>query len=98
MTYNECELNDVRKELERRKEELRLLKLQKAVLVKEVENERILKEDGLCFFDSKKAVEIAKLTEEVKKLEFYVNNLVAKEKIIAKKMQSEVFLKGNKGL
>ena len=37
MTYNECDLNDVRKELKRRKTELKRLKLLKAVLVKEKE-------------------------------------------------------------
>lgn len=37
MTYNECELNDVRKELKRRKNELKRLKLLKVVLVKEKE-------------------------------------------------------------
>lgn len=37
MTYNECELNVVRKELKRRKTELKRLKLLKAVLAKEKE-------------------------------------------------------------
>lgn len=98
MTYNECELNDDRKELARRREELRKLKLQKAVLVRESDVGRVLKEDGLCFYDSKKLVEIARLTEEVKRLEFYVNNLDAKEKIISKKVEDEAFLKGSKSL
>lgn len=98
MTYNECELNDVRKELARRREELRKLKLQKAVLVRESDVGRVLKEDGLCFYDSKKLVEISRLTEEVKRLEFYVNNLDAKEKIISKKVEDEAFFKSSKGL
>ena len=43
MTYNECELNDVRKEIARRRGELKKLKLLKAVLAKEKEKKNFLK-------------------------------------------------------
>ena len=42
MTCNECELNDVRKELKRRKTELKRLQLLKAVLAKEKEKNYIV--------------------------------------------------------
>ena len=78
MTYNECELNDVRKELKRRKTELKRLKLLKAVLVKEKEKKNFLKKDNRGYLEDKELVEITKLTNEIIKLEFYVNNLQSK--------------------
>ena len=75
MTYNECELNDVRKELKRRKTELKRLKLLKAVLVKEKEKKNFLKGDNIGYLEDKELEKITKLTNEIIKLEFYVNNL-----------------------
>ena len=98
MTYNECELNDVRKELKRRKTELKRLKILKAVLAKEKEKKNFLKGDNRGYLEDKELAEITKLTNEIKNLEFYVNNLDAKEKIISKKAEDEAFFKGSKGL
>ena len=96
MTYNECELNDVKKELKRRKTELKRLKLLKAVLVKEKEKKNFLKGDNRGYFEDKELAEITKLTNEIKNLEFYVNNLQSKENIINKKVEEELLFKSKR--
>ena len=96
MTYNECELNDVKKELKRRKTELKRLKLLKAVLVKEKEKKKFLKGDNRGYFEDKELAEITKLTNEIKNLEFYVNNLQSKENIINKKVEEELLFKSKR--
>lgn len=96
MTYNECELNDVRKELKRRKTELKRLKLLKAVLVKEKEKKNFLKGDNRGYFEDKELAEITKLTNEIKNLEFYVNNLQSKENVINKKVEEELLFKSKR--
>ena len=53
MTYNECELNDVRKELKRRKTELKRLKLLKEVLAIEKEKKNFLKGDNTGYLVDK---------------------------------------------
>ena len=93
MTYNECELNDVRKELKRRKTELKRLKLLKAVLAKEKEKKNFLKGDNRGYFEDKELAEITKLT---KNLEFYVNNLQSKENVINKKVEEELLFKSKR--
>ena len=96
MTYNECELNDVRKELKRRKTELKRLKLLKAVLVKEKEKKNFLKGDNRGYLEDKKLAEITKLTNEIIKLEFYVNNLQSKENVINKRVEEELLFKSKR--
>ena len=96
MTYNECELNDVRKELKRRKTELKRLKLLKAVLVKEKEKKNFLKKDNRGYLEDKELVEITKLTNEIIKLEFYVNNLQSKENVINKRLEEELLFKSKR--
>lgn len=96
MTYNECELNDVRKELKRRKTELKRLKLLKAVLVKEKEKKNFLKKDNRGYLEDKELVEITKLTNEIIKLEFYVNNLQSKENVINKRVEEELLFKSKR--
>lgn len=96
MTYNECELNDVRKELKRRKTELKRLKLLKAVLVKEKEKKSILKGDNRGYLEDKELAEITKLTNEIIKLEFYVNNLQSKENVINKRVEEELLFKSKR--
>ena len=96
MTYNECELNDVRKELKRRKTELKRLKLLKAVLVKEKEKKNFLKRDNIGYFEDKELAEITKLTNEIKNLEFYVNNLQSKENVISKRVEEELLFKSKR--
>ena len=93
MTYNECELNDVRKELKRRKTELKRLKLLKAVLAKEKEKKNFLKGDNRGYFEDKELAEITKLT---KNLEFYVNNLQSKENVIGKRVEEELLFKSKR--
>ena len=93
MTYNECELNDVRKELKRRKTELKRLKLLKVVLVKEKEKKNILKGDNIGYLEDKELEKITKLTNEIIKLEFYVNNLQSKENVINKRVEEELLFK-----
>ena len=96
MTYNECDLNDVRKELKRRKTELKRLKLLKAVLVKEKEKKSILKRDNRGYLEDKELAEITKLTNEIKNLEFYVNNLQSKENVISKIVEEELLFKSKR--
>ena len=96
MTYNECELNDVRKELKRRKTELKRLKLLKAVLAKEKEKKNFLKGDNIGYLEDKELVEITKLTNEIKNLEFYVNNLQSKENVISKRVEEELLFKNKR--
>ena len=96
MTYNECELNDVRKELKRRKTELKRLKLLKAVLAKEKEKKNFLKGDNIGYLEDKELVEITKLTNEIKNLEFYVNNLQSKENVISKIVEEELLFKSKR--
>ncbi len=96
MTYNECELNDVRKELKRRKTELKRLKLLKVVLVKEKEKKSILKRDNRGYLEDKELAEITKLTNEIKNLEFYVNNLQSKENVISKIVEEELLFKSKR--
>lgn len=96
MTYNECELNDVRKELKRRKTELKRLKLLKAVLAKEKEKKNFLKVDNIGYLEDKELVEITKLTNEIKNLEFYVNNLQSKENVISKRVEEELLFKSKR--
>lgn len=96
MTYNECDLNDVRKELKRRKAELKRLKLLKAVLVKEKEKKNFLKGDNIGYLEDKELAEITKLTNEIKKLEFYVNNLQSKENVISKRVEEELLFKSKR--
>ena len=96
MTYNECDLNDVRKELKRRKTELKRLKLLKAVLVKEKEKKNFLKGDNIGYLEDKELVEITKLTNEIKNLEFYVNNLQSKENVINKRVEEELLFKSKR--
>ena len=96
MTYNECELNDVRKELKRRKTELKRLKLLKAVLVKEKEKKKFLKGDNIGYLEDKELAEITKLTNEIIKLEFYVNNLQSKENVINKRVEEELLFKSKR--
>lgn len=96
MTYNECELNDVRKELKRRKTELKRLKLLKAVLAKEKEKKNFLKGDNRGYLEDKELVEITKLTNEIKNLEFYVNNLQSKENVISKRVEEELLFKSKR--
>ena len=96
MTYNECELNDVRKELKRRKTELKRLKLLKAVLAKEKEKKNFLKGDNIGYLEDKELVEITKLTNEIKNLEFYVNNLQSKENVISKRVEEELLFKSKR--
>lgn len=96
MTYNECELNDVRKELKRRKTELKRLKLLKAVLVKEKEKKKILKGDNIGYLEDKELEKITKLTNEIIKLEFYVNNLQSKENVINKRVEEELLFKSKR--
>ena len=96
MTYNECELNDVRKELKRRKTELKRLKLLKAVLVKEKEKKNFLKGDNIGYLDDKELEKITKLTNEIIKLEFYVNNLQSKENVINKRVEEELLFKSKR--
>ena len=96
MTYNECELNDVIKELKRRKTELKRLKLLKAVLVKEKEKKSILKGDNIGYLEDKELAEITKLTNEIKNLEFYVNNLQSKENVISKIVEEELLFKSKR--
>ena len=96
MTYNECELNVVRKELKRRKTELKRLKLLKAVLAKEKEKKNFLKGDNRGYLEDKELVEITKLTNEIKNLEFYVNNLQSKENVISKIVEEELILKSKR--
>ncbi len=96
MTYNECELNDVRKELKRRKTELKRLKLLKAVLVKEKEKKNFLKGDNIGYIEDKELAEITKLTNEIIKLEFYVNNLQSKENVISKRLEEELLFKSKR--
>ena len=96
MTYNECELNVVRKELKRRKTELKRLKLLKAVLAKEKEKKNFLKGDNIGYLEDKELVEITKLTNEIKNLEFYVNNLQSKENVISKIVEEELLFKSKR--
>ena len=96
MTYNECELNDVRKELKRRKTELKRLKLLKVVLVKEQEKKNFLKGDNTGYLEDKELAEITKLTNEIIKLEFYVNNLQSKENVINKRVEEELLFKSKR--
>ena len=96
MTYNECELNDVRKELKRRKTELKRLKLLKAVLAKEKEKKNFLKGDNRGYLEDKELAEITKLTNEIIKLEFYVNNLQSKENVINKRVEEELLFKSKR--
>lgn len=96
MTYNECELNDIRKELKRRKTELKRLKLLKVVLVKEKEKKNFLKGDNIGYLEDKELVEITKLTNEIKNLEFYVNNLQSKENVISKRVEEELLFKSKR--
>ena len=96
MTYNECELNDVRKELKRRKTELKRLKLLKAVLAKEKEKKNFLKGDNIGYLEDKELIEITKLTNEIIKLEFYVNNLQSKENVINKRVEEELLFKSKR--
>lgn len=96
MTYNECELNDVRKEIARRKTELRRLKLLKVVLVKEKEKKNFLKGDNGGYLEDKELAEITKLTNEIKNLEFYVNNLQSKENVISKRVEEELLFKSKR--
>lgn len=96
MTYNECELNDIRKELKRRKTELKRLKLLKAVLVKEKEKKNFLKGDNIGYLEDKELAEITKLTNEIKNLEFYVNNLQSKENVISKIVEEELLFKSKR--
>lgn len=96
MTYNECELNDVRKELKRRKTELKRLKLLKAVLAKEKEKKNFLKGDNRGYLEDKELIEITKLTNEIKNLEFYVNNLQSKENVISKIVEEELLFKSKR--
>ena len=96
MTYNECELNDVRKELKRRKTELKRLKLLKAVLAKEKEKKNFLKGDNRGYLEDKELAEITKLTNEIIKLEFYVNNLQSKENVISKIVEEELLFKSKR--
>ena len=96
MTYNECDLNDVRKELKRRKTELKRLKLLKAVLAKEKEKKNFLKGDNIGYLEDKELAEIAKLTNEIKNLEFYVNNLQSKENVINKRVEEELLFKSKR--
>ncbi len=93
MTYNECELNDVRKEIARRRGELKKLKLLKAVLAKEKEKKNFLKGDNRGYFEDKELAEITKLT---KNLEFYVNNLQSKENVIGKRVEEELLFKSKR--
>ena len=93
MTYNECVLNYVRKELKRRKTELKRLKLLKAVLAKEKEKKNFLKGDNRGYLEDKELAEITKLTNEIIKLEFYVNNLQSKENVINKRVEEELLFK-----
>ena len=96
MTYNECELNVVRKELKRRKTELKRLKLLKAVLAKEKEKKNFLKGENRGYLEDKELVEITKLTNEIKNLEFYVNNLQSKENVINKRVEEELLFKSKR--
>ena len=96
MTYNECDLNDVRKELKRRKTELKRLKLLKAVLAKEKEKKNFLKGDNIGYLEDKELAEITKLTNEIKNLEFYVNNLQSKENVISKRVEEELLFKNKR--
>ena len=96
MTYNECELNDIRKELKRRKTELKRLKLLKVVLVKEKEKKNFLKGDNRGYLEDKELAEITKLTNEIIKLEFYVNNLQSKENVINKRVEEELLFKSKR--
>lgn len=96
MTYNECELNDVRKELKRRKTELKRLKLLKVVLVKEKEKKNFLKGDNIGYLEDKELEKITKLTNEIIKLEFYVNNLQSKENVINKRVEEELLFKSKR--
>lgn len=96
MTYNECELNDVRKELKRRKTELKRLKLLKAVLAKEKEKKNFLKGDNRGYLEDKELEKITKLTNEIIKLEFYVNNLQSKENVINKRVEEELLFKSKR--
>ena len=96
MTYNECDLNDVRKELKRRKTELKRLKLLKVVLVKEKEKKNFLKGDNIGYLEDKELAEITKLTNEIIKLEFYVNNLQSKENVINKRVEVELLFKSKR--
>lgn len=98
MTYNECELNYLEKEIIRRIKELDNLKIKRAVLKKENQESSILQESGLIFFRSNKLVELAKVNEEIKRLEFYINNLYSKKEVIIEKIESEKYLKDNKAL
>ncbi len=96
MTYNECELNDVRKEIARRKTELRRLKLLKVVLFREKEKKNFLKGDNIGYLEDKELAEITKLTNEIKNLEFYVNNLQSKENVINKRVEEELLFKSKR--
>lgn len=96
MTYNECDLNDVRKELKRRKTELKRLKLLKAVLAKEKEKKNFLKGDNRGYLEDKELEKITKLTNEIIKLEFYVNNLQSKENVISKRVEEELLFKSKR--
>ena len=96
MTYNECDLNDVRKELKIRKTELKRLKLLKAVLVKEKEKKNFLKGDNTGYLEDKELEKITKLTNEIIKLEFYVNNLQSKENVISKIVEEELLFKSKR--
>ena len=96
MTYNECDLNDVRKELKRRKTELKRLKLLKAVLAKEKEKKNFLKGDNRGYLEDKELEKITKLTNESIKLEFYVNNLQSKENVISKRVEEELLFKSKR--
>lgn len=96
MTYNECELNDVRKEIARRRGELKRLKLLKAVLAKEKEKKNFLKGDNRSYFEDKELEEITKLTNEIKNLEFYVNNLQSKENVVGKRVEEELLFKSKR--
>ena len=96
MTYNECELNYLEKEIIRRIKELDNLRIKRAVLKKENQESSILQESGLIFFRSNKLVELAKVNEEIKRLEFYINNLYSKKEVIIEKIESEKYLKDNK--
>ena len=96
MTYNECDLNDVRKELKRRKTELKRLKLLKAVLAKEKEKKNFLKGDNRGYLEDKELEKITKLTNEIIKLEFYVNNLQSKENVISKIVEEELLFKSKR--
>ena len=98
MTYNECELNYLEKEIIRRIKELDNLRIKRAVLKKENQESSILQESGLIFFRSNKLVELAKVNEEIKRLEFYINNLYSKKEVIIEKIENEKYLKDNKAL